>query len=84
MRVKGNLKTNKFENNDQDTLRDEEREVNHHGRVRKFDADGNEIEEHLETESEVSESNPIYKEQLTMTYSYCMQTNDPQGKKTLG
>ena len=24
-----------------DTLREEEREVNHHGRVRKFDADGN-------------------------------------------
>ena len=26
-----------------DTLREEEREVNHHGRVRQFDADGNEI-----------------------------------------
>ena len=26
-------------------LRDEGREVNHHGRIRKFDADGNEIDE---------------------------------------
>ena len=26
-----------------DSLREEEREVNHHGRVREFDADGNEI-----------------------------------------
>ena len=26
-----------------DTLREEERDVNHHGRVRQFDADGNEI-----------------------------------------
>ena len=29
-------------------LRDEGREINHHGRVRKFDADGNEIEEDSE------------------------------------
>ena len=72
MRVKGNLKTNKFENNDQDTLRDEEREVNHHGRVRKFDADGNEIEEDFHTESEVFESDPSYIEQLTMTYRFCV------------
>ena len=26
-------------------LRDEGREINHHGRIRKFDADGNEIDE---------------------------------------
>ena len=32
----------------QDMLRDEGREINHHGRVRKFDADGNEIEEDSE------------------------------------
>ena len=51
-------------------MRDEEREVNHHGRVRKFDADGNEIEEHLHTESEVYERDLSYKEQLTMTYRY--------------
>ena len=31
-------------------LRDEGREINHHGRVRKFDADGNEIEEDSEDE----------------------------------
>ena len=36
--------------------------------MRKFDADGNEIEEHLETESEVSESNLRNIEQLTMPY----------------
>ena len=29
----------------QDYLRDEKREVNHHGRVRKLDADGNEVED---------------------------------------
>ena len=29
-------------------LRDEGREINHHGRVRKFDADGNEIEDDAE------------------------------------
>ena len=34
----------------QDMLRDEGREINHHGRVRKFDADGNEIEEGEEDE----------------------------------
>ena len=32
-------------------LRDEGREINHHGRVRKFDADGNEIDEDAENEA---------------------------------
>ena len=32
-----------------DSLREEEREVNHHGSVRSFDADGNEILKDMET-----------------------------------
>ena len=34
-------------------LRDEEREVNHHGRIRKMDADGNEVT--VDTEDSVSD-----------------------------
>ena len=34
-------------------LRDEGREVNHHGRVRKFDEDGNEIVDDAEKEAMV-------------------------------
>ena len=38
-------------------LRDEGREINHHGRVRKFDADGNEIDE--DAENEVKQMNKV-------------------------
>ena len=39
-------------------LRDEGREINHHGRVRKFDADGNEIDEDAENEAKEKHKKP--------------------------
>merc|ERR1719350_1272493 len=46
-----------------DYLRDEQREVNHHGRVRKLDADGNEVEEEDIGAPKVLENNWVGGEQ---------------------
>ena len=50
----------------QDYLRDEKREVNHHGRVRKLDADGNEVDEDDEEAPKVLENNWVGGSQLQL------------------
>ena len=50
----------------QDYLRDEKREVNHHGRVRKLDADGNEVDEDYEEAPKVLENNWVGGSQLQL------------------